>query len=125
VTYGVHAGYDYDFGSFVFGGELELSGLDVSDGGVDVESVARAKLRAGYDAGDFLPYITAGIAQVNTGGALNADDTGAVYGVGLDYALTDTLRLGGEVLQHEFDDFDGGNEDFDATTAAVRLSFQF
>lgn len=125
VTYGAHAGYDYDFGTFVLGGEVEASGFDLSDGGVDADSVLRAKVRAGYDAGAFLPYVTAGIAQLNTGGALDGDDTGAVYGVGVDYAYTDTIRIGGEVLQHEFDNFDNTGADIDATTAAVRLSFEF
>lgn len=125
ATYGLHAGYDYDFGSFVMGGELEISGFDVSAGGVDVDSVARAKLRAGYDAGNFLPYITAGAAQLNTGGALDGDDTGTFYGLGMDYLLTDSIRLGGEVLKHEFDDFDDSGLDLDATTASLRMSFQF
>ena len=125
TTFGVHAGYDYDFGTFVLGGELELSGFDVSSGGVDVDSVARAKLRAGYDAGAFLPYVTAGIAQLNTGGALDGSDTGSFYGLGLDYQFTDTIRVGGEVLQHTFDNFDNTGLNLDATTAGVRVAFQF
>ncbi len=125
VTYGVHGGYDYDFGSFVLGGELEVSGFDVADAGIDVDSVTRAKIRAGYDAGQFLPYVTAGIAQLNTGAGFDGDDTGAVYGVGLDYAYTDNIRVGGEILQHEFDDFDGAGLDLDATTASVRVAYEF
>lgn len=125
LTYGVHAGYDYDFGAFVLGGELEISGFDLSDGGVDVDSVARAKVRAGYDAGNFLPYIALGYAQLNTGGGLNGDDGGEFYGVGLDYAWSDSIRVGGEVLQHEFDNFDGSGLNLEATTATVRVSFEF
>jgi len=125
TTYGVHAGYDYDFGNFVVGGELELSGFDVSDGGIDVDSVARAKLRAGYDAGAFLPYLAAGAAQLNTGGALDADDTGTFYGAGVDYMLSDSIRVGGEILRHDFDDYNGAGLNLDATTASVRVSFQF
>ncbi len=125
TTYGLHAGYDYDFGSFVMGGELEISGFDVTDGGIDVDSVARAKLRAGYDAGNVLPYLAAGVAQLNTGGGLEADDTGVFYGAGVDYMLSDSIRVGGEVLQHEFDEYDGTALNLDATTASVRVSFQF
>jgi len=125
ATYGVHAGYDYDFGSFVMGGELEISGFDLSNGGVDVDSVARAKVRAGYDAGAFLPYVTVGAAQLNTGGALDGDDSGSFYGVGLDYMMSDNIRVGGEVLKHEFDNFEQTGLDLEATTAAVRMSFQF
>ncbi|MEL6957563.1 MAG: outer membrane beta-barrel protein [Pseudomonadota bacterium] len=125
VTYGLHAGYDYDFGTFVLGGELELSGFDVSSGGVDVDSVARAKLRAGYDAGAFLPYVTLGAAQLNTGGGLSGEDTGEFYGVGLDYQMDNGLRVGGEILDHSFDDFDGTGLNLGATTFNARVSFEF
>lgn len=124
LTYGVHAGYDYDFGSFVLGGELEFSGFDLADGTNEVDSVARAKMRAGYDAGALLPYLTVGYAAMTVGG-LDATDDGAFYGIGMDYMLSDGIRLGGELLQHEFNDFDGTGLNFDATTAAMRVSFQF
>lgn len=129
LTYGVHAGYDHDFGSFVLGGEVELSGFDVTDSNTatSVDSVARLKLRAGYDAGDFLPYVTAGMAQLNTSGAPlgEVDDTGSFYGVGMDYRFRDNMRIGGEILQHEFDDYAGSGIDADALTAGVRVSFEF
>ena len=124
LTYGVHAGYDYDLGNLVLGGEVEFSGFDLSSGGNDVDSVARAKLRAGYDAGNFLPYATAGVASMDVGG-LNASDTGSFYGLGVDYMMTDSIRVGGEVLKHDFDDFNGTGLNFDATTASLRVAFQF
>ncbi|MBT8410658.1 MAG: outer membrane beta-barrel protein [Octadecabacter sp.] len=129
LTYGVHAGYDYDFGNFVLGGEFELSGFDVQDNNTatEVDSVARLKLRAGYDAGNFLPYLAVGAAQLKTSGAPlgGVDDTGYFYGAGVDYRLTDSIRVGGEVLQHEFDDYAGSGINPDALTAAVRVSFEF
>lgn len=124
-TYGIHGGYDYDFGTFVLGGEVEISGFDISGAGTDVDSVSRLKVRAGYDAGDFLPYFTTGIAQLDTSGGLSGDDTGAFYGVGLDYAFTDDIRIGGEILEHEFDNFDGSDLDFDATTVSLRIAYEF
>jgi outer membrane immunogenic protein len=36
-----------------------------------------------------------------------------------------TIRIGGEVLQHEFDDFGGSGLNIDATTAALRVSLDF
>jgi len=129
LTYGVHAGYDYDFGTFVLGGEVELSGFDVQDNNTatEIDSVARLKLRAGYDAGNFLPYLAVGAAQLQTSGAPlgGVDDTGYFYGAGMDYKLTDTIRVGGEVLQHEFDDYAGSGINADALTAGVRVSFEF
>lgn len=125
VTYGVFGGYNYDLGTFVVGGELEFSGFENSDNGVDVDSVARAKLRAGYDAGQFLPYATVGYASLNLGGDASGSDEGILYGIGLDYKLTDQIIIGGEVLQHEFNNFDGSDFDFDATTISARAAFQF
>lgn len=129
LTYGAHAGYDYDFGSYVLGGELEISGFDVQDSNTatSVDSVTRLKVRAGYDAGLFLPYVTAGVAQLNTSGAPlgDVDDTGSFYGLGMDYMMTDSIRVGGEVLQHEFDDYAGSGINADALTAGVRVSFRF
>lgn len=127
LTYGVHGGYDYDLGGFVLGGEVEISGFDVTDDtiGLEVDSVARAKLRVGYDAGDFLPYATVGVAQLTTSGAVDDKDSGQVYGLGVDFRATDSLRVGGEVLQHRFDDYAGSGIDVEALTASARISFEF
>lgn len=128
-TLGAHAGYEYDFGSFVLGGEIEISGFHVTDSAAETEidSVSRLKLRAGYDAGALLPYVTAGVAQLNTSGAHlgDVDDTGSFYGLGLDYRMSDELRFGGEILQHNFNDFAASGLDIDALTAGLRVSFDF
>ncbi|WP_143529961.1 outer membrane protein [Salibaculum halophilum] len=129
LTYGVHAGYDRDFGSAVLGGELELSGFDIeaSADGVPfkIDSVLRAKLRAGYDAGNWLPYLTAGAARLTTSGLGYDSDTGSFYGVGVDYRLGNDMRVGAEVLDHQFDDFASSGDDFDVTTVSARVSFEF
>ncbi|MCG3267573.1 outer membrane protein [Yoonia sp. I 8.24] len=128
ATYGVHGGYMHDFGSWVLGAELDIDGTDAESSADDVEidSIARAKLRVGYDAGDWLPYFTAGVAQAEVDFAgTDLSDTGSFAGLGAEYRVSDSLRVGGEVLQHQFDDFDGTGFDFDATTVAARVSFQF
>ena len=131
ATYGVHAGYLYDLGSFVLGGELDLDGTQIendTDGAADVDTITRAKLRLGYDAGDWLPYVTAGIAQARVSSdtdAIDGDDTGGFGGVGVEYRLSDSIRVGGEVLRHQFNDFNDSGVDLEATTAAARVSFQF
>ena len=127
VTYGAFAGYDYDLGNFVLGGEIEISGFDVTDESIslDVDSVTRLKVRAGYDAGAFLPYATAGYAMLSTSGAIDDSDDGYFYGLGVDYKLRDNIRIGGEVLQHEFDDYAGSGIDVDATTISARMAFEF
>lgn len=129
LIYGAHAGYDYDFGNFVVGGEFEISGADISDESLtpalDVDSVTRLKVRAGYDAGAFLPYATAGYAMLSTSGQIDDSDDGYFYGIGMDYKLRDNIRLGGELLQHEFDDYAGSGIDVEATTIAARMAFEF
>ncbi len=127
MVYGVHGGYDYDLGSLVLGGELDYVMGDITDDsiGLDVESVLRAKARVGYDAGAFMPYATVGVAQLTTTGAVDDNDTGYLYGVGVDYAFGPNLVLGAEVLQHEFDDYAGTGIDVSALTAAARVSYKF
>ncbi len=127
TTYGVFAGYQRDLGSVVFGGELEWSGTEWTDEtiGLDVDSVARAKVRVGYDAGAFLPYATIGAAQVATSGAVDDDDTGMFYGAGIDYSLGNGIVLGAEILQHEFDDYADTGIDVSATTITARVAYSF
>lgn len=128
AIYGVHAGYNYDFGSIVLGGELDYDATNISaeDPAFDVDSVARAKLKLGYDAGQFMPYVTAGVARLQTSGALDGDTDGSFAGLGLSYMMSDSFILGGEVLQHQFEDVaDAAGVDADATTVSLRASFKF
>jgi outer membrane immunogenic protein len=70
---GIFAGYRYDFGSYVIGGEIDLNAADIdlpAVGGT-LDSVSRIGLEAGFDAGPALFYGTVGAARatVDTGGA--------------------------------------------------------
>jgi hypothetical protein len=128
VIYGVHAGYNYDFGSIVLGGEVDYDLTDISFDAPnsDLDGVARAKAKLGYDAGAFMPYITAGYAQAQTSDDLDGDTDGTFAGLGLSYMMSDSVVLGGEVLQHQFEDVaDNDGLDVDATTLTLRASFKF
>lgn len=129
ATYGAQLGYNYDFGRFVMGGEIAYVGTEIGDedAGAEIDGVATAKLRAGYDAGAFLPYVTAGYASAYTAEEFAGDDQfdGYVYGAGVDYKVSENIIVGGEVLQHEFEDLGDSDVDLDATTAALRVSYQF
>ncbi|MFP7570572.1 outer membrane protein [Marivita sp. S2033] len=123
MVYGVHGGYDYDFGSFVLGGELDYqTGEDLNLGAEDVDDVVRLKMRAGYDLDRTLVYGVVGAAQLNTD---NFDDTGWVAGLGAEYLVTDNVSLGAEYLYHQFDDFDDTGNDIDADTFSLRANFRF
>ncbi|ASP22177.1 outer membrane protein beta-barrel domain protein [Antarctobacter heliothermus] len=123
TIFGLHTGYDYDFGKVVVGGEFEYqAGDDYDLGGVDVDNVMRLKGRVGYEMGQSLLYGTAGVARIDT--ALG-DATGPVGGVGLEYRVNDRVSIGGEALAHSFDDVGGSGVDVDAQTFSLRASFRF
>jgi len=124
VIGGFTAGYDYDLqNGFVIGGGLDYDFLDADVGNVgSVEDVFRAKLRGGYKIGRGLAYATGGYAWADTDAL--GDDDGYFIGAGYEHRVTDQLSLGGEVLYHEFEDFDGG-PDVDATTVQARATFRF
>lgn len=134
--YGLHVGYMADLGTFVLGAEIdydsiEFDELSVTFAGTKIteaidddtdDTVTRLKLRAGYDAGQFLPYATIGTARLESEGEAT---NGTFYGAGVAFLATDNFLIGGEILQHQFDDaFDSGL-DIEATTMSVRASFKF
>ena len=124
-NYGVQAGYLYDLGSFVVGAEASYNMLDIDTLG-DENSVTRVGVIAGYDAGRFMPYLAGGYASLDVDSpALNADDDGYYYGVGVDYAITSNFRVGVEYLEHEFDDFAATGVDLKARTTSLKVSYAF
>ena len=76
IDYGIHAGYDFDLGGIVVGGLVEYGRSDVEDA-VTAFSITPANYsfnremrgtfglrgRVGLDAGNFLPYVTAGVVK--------------------------------------------------------------
>tara|TARA_R110002072_G_scaffold302139_1_gene484128 strand:+ start:3219 stop:3818 length:600 start_codon:yes stop_codon:yes gene_type:complete len=125
TSYGFHAGYDYDFGQFVLGGELDYDKTNISLGGgaASIDSVARAKIRGGYDLGRTLVYATAGAARADTS---VGNETGPFFGLGVAYQITDRYLIGAEVLEHRFNDVGGvAGNDIDATTLNIRGTFRF
>ena len=133
ATYGVHAGYMYDLGALVLGAEVDydLTSMEIEEDGdsLEVDDILRLKARVGYDAGAFLPYITGGVVRANlSGGETDLEMDGDFYGLGVAYKFSDSILVGGEVLQHKF--YEGDLEEapglgIRATTASARVSFQF
>jgi len=125
VIGGLVAGYDLDLGNWVVGGGLDYDFADISvaNGAADVESVFRAKLRGGYKLGDGLLYGTGGYAMADTD-TLGSDD-GYFIGAGYEHLVTENLSVGGEVLYHEFDNYNSTPVDVDATTVQIRGTFRF
>lgn len=124
VIGGLVAGYDYDFGNYVVGAGVDADFADIDVGGATtLENVARLKLRGGYKIGDGLAYATAGAAHANTDTL--GSDNGYFVGLGYEHMLTDQFTVGGELLQHKFDNFNNSGNDIDATTVQLRGTFRF
>ena len=119
---GGFAGYDYDFGSVVAGGELQYLGNDINVGGTDLNDVTRVKARLGYDAGSTLLYTTAG--YTNASSSIGSGD-GYVAGVGMDYKFDNGMTLGAEYLYNEYDNFAGSGNTLSGNTIEARLGFRF
>ncbi|MFD1195264.1 outer membrane protein [Seohaeicola saemankumensis] len=120
---GLTAGYDWDLGNYVLGVGLDA---DIADLAVaptlTLERVYRLKVRGGYDLGNGLIYATAGGVGADVDGL--GYDTGYFIGAGYEHMLTDSISLGGEVLYHEFDNFQD-TADVEATTFQVRANYRF
>jgi opacity protein-like surface antigen len=125
---GVHGGYRWDFGQFVLGTELDYDTADINLGGGagSLDDVTRLKLSGGAEFGDSLIYATTGAAYGSASvGPASLSDNGWFYGAGMTYAISDQWTIGGELLQHNFNDFDGSGVDIDALTATARIGFRF
>jgi outer membrane immunogenic protein len=135
-SYGAHLGYMYDAGRYVLGAEIawnklnfdEISGSfqgETFTEGFDTntnDTIIHMKIRAGYDAGKFLPYLSVGAARLEI---TDQSDDGSFYGVGMAFLAADNFLIGGEILKHQFNDFGGRGYDFEATTMSVRASYKF
>ena len=126
---GVHAGYRWDLGTWVAGTELSYDATNIGLGAVagdELSDVLALKLQAGREIGNSLVYGSLGAAQASaTVGGVDLSDTGFVYGVGFDYAVNERWTVGGEVTQHDFNDFDGTTTDLDATTIKAKVGMRF
>lgn len=142
--YGVHVGYDYDFGRFVLGGEFQYDqgsvGSDLTpafgggDAGIDLDWVARLKLRAGYDLGRTLIYATGGASRASAStspGFVGKDPgqmDGTFLGAGISFQITDQFTAGAEVLADRFGDFENStltDTETDLTSISLRVGYRF
>lgn len=142
--YGAHVGYNHDFGRFVLGGELEYDqgnvgsefkpAFGVGDAGIDLDWIARLKLRAGYDLGRTLVYATGGAARASasTAPGIPGIDPGKMdgyfLGAGIDHQITEQFTVGVEVLTHRFGDFENStlvDTETDLTSISLRIGYSF
>ena len=124
VIGGLVGGYDWDLGDWVLGVGADFDFADINLGGAaTLDQVWRLKTRGGYKIGNGLAYATAGYANADTNTL--GDDDGYFIGAGYEHLLTENFSLGGEVLYHEFNNFNSTTTDVEATTVQLRGTFRF
>jgi opacity protein-like surface antigen len=118
---GVTAGFNHSMSGVVVGAEADLSLADITDTVPDVISPGETvtsttdwtgslRARLGWDGGDFMPYLTAGVvaAHVNSSGTdgpgVEEDATlfGGVAGAGVEVGVADNVTVKGEALYSWF-----------------------
>lgn len=148
---GVHAGFMHEFDSWVLGVEGDLSFTDASEGfdgfegiGVELNSLASLRARAGWKIDNIMPYLTAGVAlgdfeytQFFIGSSVDsADDSrfGFVGGGGVEIMFTEGWSGRAELLYYDFGSSSGTfpngpgyRYDVDSNVTVVRagLSYNF
>lgn len=128
----VHFGYNADMGNWVIGGEADIAPAFLTRlnfGGLELDAVGRAKLRAGPKlgaTGNTFAFGTVGVAVANSSNAGNSfSDTGWLVGAGISHALDESWILTGEVTHHRFRNVAGTTNDVNATGASLGVSFRF
>ena len=110
-------GYDHQFNSVVFGANVEAALTNFrgtsSSGNFRQSSnwLSSATVRAGYDAGRFMPYLSAGIGFGNyeierksNGASDENTHVGFVLGGGVEARITDGLFARADYKHYEFGD---------------------
>jgi outer membrane immunogenic protein len=133
------AGYNYMAGNWLLGleGSISSVGLDKTSavtglGNVNIQSdwLATMQLRGGYAFDDLLLYGTAGLAlqdlelSSSLGGKYDKTLKGAVFGVGAEYAMSDSWAIRAEALAMTFNDdakLNGSKRKFDFADGLVRV----
>lgn len=127
---GAHAGYLFQRGAFVYGGEVaygEVSdvfypGFDAEDG---LDYVLDLKAKAGFAANRALFYGVVGYSQSTLyvdGGVWEMD--GVSIGAGVDFAMTERLTVGLEYLSRDVSALPTGGGVNEANTTVDTLSLR-
>ena len=116
---GIQIGYNRQRGNIVYGIEADYAWMDISDSYVDGEGdlqrleadyFATVRARFGAVADNVMVYVTAGAAfsefnliVENGTGRFSDDAIGIAYGGGLEWAVSEHIRLKAEYLRLDFD----------------------
>ncbi|MCX8510090.1 MAG: porin family protein [Rhodobacteraceae bacterium] len=133
TSYGIAAGYDFDLGNWVVGGALswnkgkmdvvKADPTDPTEVTVKLDNIKRLSVRAGYDLGPALVYASLGTGRVTlSGNGEKASQNIKSIGLGVDYKLSDSWVVGGQILRDQYKD---GTESLKFTTASINIGMRF
>jgi opacity protein-like surface antigen len=127
TVYGIHAGYDKDFGKYVVGAELEYSIANYENSGVDIDTNSiRLKVRGGYDLGRTLVYGLISVVDVNlesnVAPGISVSDTGFGFGLGVSFKATENIIVGLEYINESIEIL---GVDADVESISLRGSYKF
>lgn len=132
TSFGLHGTVLVDYGYVVTGATLSYDRLsNVSTGSAEGDgALLAAKVMAGYDSGQILPYATIGLSRISLdgvyGGGGDADGSGWLLGLGAKFRAAPNLTIGAELLRHEFSDFnDVDGDDLTLTTFGISAAYRF
>lgn len=124
---GVHAGYLFQRGSFVYGGEIAYA--DLKDANFDsfegIDTAFDLKARIGFAANRALFYGVVGYSQANLyvdGGEWKMK--GPAFGLGAEFALSDRMTLGLEYLSRDVSGDESGGFPVDAEAKLDSISLR-
>lgn len=139
--YGGYAGYNFQRGSLVFGGEIayQVGGIafdwPTPPSTAEVTQLLDAKARVGFAAGKILVYgvagFTAGQYEESLGAPLtdSASLTGFSYGAGTEIKIGENMIVGLEYLNRElsgpYDINPSGSVEFHLDSIQFRVGWQF
>ena len=119
VNGGVQIGYNRQYGHLVYGIEADYTWFDISDTYLDGENdvqrleadyFATVRARLGAVSNHLMVYVTAGAAfsefnliVENGTGRFTDSEVGIAYGGGVEWAISERLRLKAEYLRLDFD----------------------
>ena len=112
IAGGVHGGYNLQNGPIFGGAEADIifgsiSGGDANYASFSENSLASARVKAGYVFGPLAAYGTFGFAYSDStyhslGSSSDKSLNGLVFGVGAEYALTCTVSMRAEARRYDF-----------------------
>lgn len=130
TTVGGFAGYNLQRGNLVFGGEVGLTHLGITDPGYTpwgIGNVLELKGRLGYAMDRVMVYGTLGyMSGTISDGSNEFDLNGMTYGIGAEFMVTDRVFAGLEFQRAALTGTYLGNDVVsDLDTVALRVGFQF